>query len=239
VNGQVSDQTVDPAVVAAGGEGDLNGEDGDDGGEVVDPLTTLGARLDLMEHGITELRNAIVQSRNQQPAPTHNAQVEVDDDEPITGSKVKKIVEGAINQAVNSSTAAGQQQVWDDKAKREFPFADPKFQLEFKKQWDDQVGSGLNPGHPKALYNVAKITARVMGKPGKAAPRQSSPDTTHSGEAPSGTSAAPTRRASTASKISDDDPRLRFYLMKGKKSKEQIQSMKEKLAASDARKAAR
>lgn len=195
----------------------------------------LKARVDLLNDNFAELRNAILTSRQ----GSGRAEIEeISDDEPLTASKVNKIVEKNLTRAVASSTQLQERRQWDDKAKSEFPLADPKFLREFKREWKEMVDSGLDPNHPKAVYQVAKATARTVGvrkEPG----RQEESSTQTSEAASSGTSSQRTERRGTRNAISDDDPRIRFYRMKGPKTKERIEAIKQKLGERDAKRRAR
>lgn len=211
------------------GAQDANTEEGHagqaDGGE--DRIGNLEARLDLLNSGISELRNAVLQTRNAAPAAQAVVDEDIDDGEPLTGAKVSRIVQKSIASAVSQSTQVNQRQQWDDKAKSDFPLADPKFLREFQKQWNDAVNSGLDAQHPKAIYQVAKQTAAAMGTSVKQAPRRDA-DVRDTAETPNrGGAQAP--RTATA-KIPDDDPRVRFYMMRGNRTKEQVAAFKTKLA---------
>jgi hypothetical protein len=197
------------------------------GGGKKDRIADMEARFEMLQDSISEMRNALLSSRTPAQAPVED----IDDDEPLTPSKVKKIVQSSISSAVGQNQSQNERQVWDDKAKADFPLTDPKFQLEVKKEWREQVAAGLNPNHPRALYNVAKIVARSSGVMKK--PAKTDAETTHSSEAPS------TQRPASAqngrrSGVSDDDPRLAFYKMKGDRTKDQIEAMKRKLSEKDA-----
>ncbi len=225
-DGQDLGQTTD--VVETGAGGDTTGGD-----SKPDRLADMEARFEMLQDSIVEMRNALLSSRQSaQTAP----EKDIDDDEPLTPSKVKKIVRDGVAAGAAVTTNLTQRQQWDDKAKSEFPLADPKFLLEFKREWKEQVAGGLDPNHPRAVYNVAKITARTSGvvkRPAK------DPETAQTSEAPSGASRQNRQQTSRTSPISDNDPRLAFYLMKGGKSKEKIEAVKAKLAERDAKQARR
>jgi hypothetical protein len=226
-DGQHSDQGEETP------EGNESGEESRSSGKE-DRFAKMDARFELLNGSITELRQAILDSRR----PTQ-AQVEVpdddDDDQPLTPSKVRR----AVNQAVAHASAANQgladRKEWDNKAKSEFPLHDPEFMLNFRREWKERTDSGLDPKHPKAVYDVAKITARLYGSK-KPAPKKD-PETTHSSEAPS-QSRQPAQR-SQRSNISDDHPSVRFYTMKGNRTKDQIENFKKKLAEKEPRRSAR
>lgn len=217
-----------PGQAASAAEGDTAGE-GADGKP--DRLADMEARFDLLNDSISELRQAIL-DRRANGATAAPVVEEIDDDEPLTASKVKKIVQSGLGNVVAQQQNLTQRQQWDEKAKSEFPLADPKFLREFKNTWKEQTGSGLDPTHPKAVYNVAQITARAMGV--KKPTAKSDPETTQTSEAPSANSPSRSARSAPRSSVSDDDPRLAFYRMKGDKSKEKIEAMKKKLGERDA-----
>lgn len=226
VDGELPDQTE---AAEADGEGEDSSGDGATAKE--DRYGNLEAQIGLLNDTVVELRQAVIDSRKASPATQFTPDEEINDDEPLTASKVSRIVNKSLTQAVKQSDAATQRSVWDGKAKEEFPLADPKFLREFKKQWNEQVNSGLDPNHPKAIYNVAKITAREVGVK-KPAPKVD-PDTVHTVEPTTRDSRPAASRNSAKSAISESDPRLRFYMMNGNRSKEQIESMKKKLADKD------
>lgn len=222
----------------------VDATEGDDAGQVADKprrdrYGDLEARMELLSDGITELRNAVLESRRQ-AAPAPAVEEEINDDEPLTASKVSRIVQKNLNQVVNQSNNLTQRQVWDDKAKQEFPLSDPKFLREFKQTWREQVESGLDPTHPRAIYNVAKTTALALKAKGEQpARRQAAANDSPEVSAARG-DVRQTSRPSRTPKIADDDPRVRFYTMSGKRTKAQIERMKAKLADRDStRKATR
>jgi hypothetical protein len=213
------------------GQGASAPKEGDAGEGKVDRLADMEARFDLLNDSLSELRQAILERRpSAAPAPVE----EIDDDEPLTASKVKKIVQSSVSTVAAANQSLVQRQQWDSKAKEEFPLADPKFLREFKAVWKEQTSSGLDPTHPKAVYNVAQITARAMGV--KKPVAKADPETSETSEAP--TSASPAarqaRNGASRSSVTDDDPRLNFYKMKGDRTKDQIDAMKKKLGDRDA-----
>lgn len=226
------------------GQGANAPEAGAAGGETAggdsksDRLADMEARFEMLQDSMMEMRNAFLGSRSQ-GAGQQSAADDIDDDEPLTPSKVKKIVRDSVASVANANQTLSQRQQWDEKAKSEFPLSDPKFLLEFKKEWREQVEAGLNPNHPKAVYNVAKITARMTGAVKKAT--KSDAETAHTSEAPTTTGQRPAsaRSGHQRSTVSDDDPRLAFYAMKGNRTKEQLEAMKRKLGEKDAAKGAR
>lgn len=226
------------AALAPAEEGDAGDDDARAGGESSkeDSISNLEARFDLLNDSLTELRQAILDRRSTNGAAAPQVP-DVDDDEPLTASKVKKIVQNGLSNVVQQNQDLVQRQTWDDKAKSEFPLSDPKFLREFKREWREQTASGLDPRHPKAVYNVAQITARSMGvkKPAQAKPDA---ETAHTSEAPSSNPPprAAANRGGRPSTVADDDPRLRFYKMKGDRTKDQIEAMKQRLGARDATK---
>ncbi len=220
----------------ASGQDTQQGAEGDDQGGGRKPvqkdrLEDLEARVDMINDGIAEIRNAL------RPRPQPQEEVEINDDEPLTGSKVKKIVERSINQAVAGTNAQNERAVWDQKAKDEFPLQDPKFRREFQKLFKEQVESGLDPKHPKAIYNVARLTSKELGTPApKREERETVRDERETSEAPSGGGSSRVQpRNGARSNVRDDDPRVSFYTMKGGKTKEQIEAFKQKLGQKDQR----
>ncbi len=211
------------------GQGASATQTGDAGGDTAggDSAADLKAQIEELQDTVGELRNAIISSR--QAGASAAPVVEDDDNEPLTPSKVRKIVQSSVANVAANNQNLSQRQIWDDKAKSEFPLSDPKFRVEFKKMWRDQVASGLDPNHPRAVHNVAQLTARHIGvvkKPEKDAM------TTQTSEAATA-AAAPRSRQGSQAKIADNDPRLAFYQMKGKQSPEKLEALKKKLAARD------
>lgn len=221
------------------GQGDTTPEAGTAGGDTAggdskaDRFSAMEARFEMLNESLSELRTAIL-ARQGQAVP---AQVEeIDDDEPLTTGKVKKIVSQAVGSATQATQTLSERQQWDNKAKADFPLVDPEFQLAVRKEWREQLASGLNGNHPKALYNVAQIVARTWK--GKKQPKADA-ETTHTSEAPSTQRPASAQSGRRTPTVSDDDPRIRFYAMKGNKTKDQIEAQKRKLAELDAAKGAR
>lgn len=203
------------------------------GGRSDDRVAKLEAQLELLNGNFSELRQALVESRRQPAA----AEVEEeDDDKPLTASRVKKIVRSSVAEATSATQGLNERQRWDQKAKEEFPLNDPEFLLKFKREWKEQTESGLDPRHPRAVYNVAKLVARSTGGAKKAPARD--PETALTAET---SSSQPSRQQSQRAGrlVSEDDPRVRFYAMKGNRTKEQIEGMRRKLSEKDARKASR
>lgn len=206
------------------------------GGDDKDVVRGLKAEVEMLRESISDMRNALLAPRQQQGSGPQEDE-EVSDDEPLTPSKLKKIVDRSVAKAANANQTLSQRDQWDNKAKADFPLADPEFQLAVRKEWREQMASGLNGQHPKALYNVAQIVARTW-KGGKK-PAKTDAETTHTSEAPSTqrpASAQPGRRSPS---VSDDDPRVKFYAMKGTRTKEQIEKLKRTLGERDAAKGAR
>lgn len=195
-------------------------------------IEDLEARFDLLNDNFSELRQAILANRN--GSPVKQEMEELSDDEPLTASKINRIVEKNLTKVVANTAQVNQRQQWDDKAKSEFPLADPKFLREFKREWKEQVESGLDPQHPKAIYKVAKDTARNVGV--KKDPASREEESAQTSEAPTGNGARRVERQTSRSSVGDDDPRLRFYQMKGNLPKEKIEALKKKLGERDAKK---
>lgn len=218
---------------ASGAEGDDSTGGGESSSSGNSKLENMEARLDLIADGFAELRQAILDrgGTHQQAAA---ALEEVDDGEPLTASKIQRIVNNSLKNVVADSTNLTQRQQWDTKAKEEFPLSDPKFLREFKKEWKEQTDAGLDPRHPKAVYNVAKITARSVGVKKVEDPAERR-ETTQTSEAPSSRAQQVERRGGSRSTVSDDDPRVKFYGMKNDKSKEQVAAFKAKLSERDAK----
>lgn len=208
-------------------EGDAGG-----GGGGGDSLADLKARFDLLQETVSDFTKAVADSRRQQTAPPPQVD-DIDDDEPLTGSKVKKIVQSSVAAVAAQNRTLTERQQWDAKAKSEFPLDDPKFQMEVRREWREQVQNGLDPNHPRALFNVAQITARTWG--GKKPSKTQDAETTLNSETPLNPSPRnPRSGGSSQSKISDDDPRVRFYAMKHGKNPDKIKAFKEKLGAQEA-----
>lgn len=189
----------------------------------------LEAKYDLLLDEFGELKTAIYQSqqsRQQAAVPD----VDDDDDEPVTQSKVKKAVRQAVTDAVSQSKALNERQVWDDKARKDFNVTDPKFELELKKQWREMQVSGYDLTHPRALYEAAKRTALVTGITKKSKPVAKDADTEHTAEPPTNSQTA--RKADSVDKmIPMDDPRMRFFTsIKDNNDPKKIEAMRKKLA---------
>ena len=117
---------------------------------------------------------------------------------------VEAIIEeklGSINSKVETQL---DKKYWDQKAQSEFPVKDPKFLSQLQKNWNDLVASGLDPGHPKAIYKAAELTARQVG----GAAVKSDAKNFQSAEA-GREFQAPKAKA----KVSENDPRVRAYKM--------------------------
>lgn len=197
-----------------------------------DRVEDLEARFDLLTDRFSELRDAILSTRQ----PTAREEVEdMSDDEPLTPSKVKKIVKDGISTAVAGSTQVQERREWDRRAADEFPLKDPKFERAFRSEWQDMVNSGMNPNHPRAVYKVAQATALRVGVK-KDSPKK---DPEPTSEAPTREPPSRTERRGAQAQVRDDDPRLKFYLMKGPKTKERIEEIKQKLSERDAKRRAR
>src|SRR5688500_9762828 len=98
------------------GQEDVSSESGTAGGDTAGGSKSTGisdteARIEMLQDSIAELRNAILASRA--PAQAHIE--EIDDGEPLTPSKVQKIVTKAIGSAVGQNQSQNERQVWDDK----------------------------------------------------------------------------------------------------------------------------
>jgi hypothetical protein len=223
-----------PGQSADGGEGGTTTEGGQESRGDTAKIEDLEARLELMTENFADLRNAILQNGKQSPAPSADIQVELDDGEPLTASKVNKIIQHNLDAAVRSGNAKQERTQWDLKAGQEFPLQDPKFLREFNREWKEQVAGGLNPNHPRALYNVAKIVARTSGVV-KKEPRQRDPEADPTQTSESSSSSRRPERAGGAKAVSDDDPRVALYRM-GTPSKEKVEAFKKKLGEQDARK---
>ena len=217
---------------ASGGQGDDTETTGDEGFVSKSEYNRLESQLANMNDRFDELREALVQQRSaayqQQPAQVEE---DFDDDEPLTAGKVSKIVQRETKKATSEAERTSQRREWDRRALEEFPTKDPEFERQFRRVWREQVESGLDGRHPKALYNVAKIVAKDFKKKDPK-PRAPGGETT---EAPS-TGMTSTPRGGKRSKISDSDERVAFYNMKGDRSPEQIARFKERLERNDARK---
>lgn len=225
---QTNDGLSSGQATAEGGESDGGG--GSAGGS--SKIEDLEARFDLLNDSLSEIRQAILAQRG--GGAVKQEMEELSDDEPLTASKINRIVERNLTKVVASTANTNQRQQWDDKAKSEFPLADPKFLREFKREWKEQVESGLDPQHPKAIYKVAKDTARNVGVKKDPAAREDT-ESTQTSEAPTG-NARRVERTAARSSVSDDDPRIRFYQMKGNLPKEKLEALKKKLGERDAKK---
>lgn len=223
-------QNQDPA--PAGAEAGFTEDQGDEGeSDWKGRFEDLNARYDLLNDTVAELRDAVL-SRGNSGGQSHPEVDDLDDDEPLTGSKVKKIVSSSINQAVARNNQVSQRETWDNKAKADFPLGDPKFMREFKREWGSMTADGgLDPNHPKAVYTVARTVARGWKSQTKSA------NTTHeTSEPPSRASSDVTRPGSRKNaKVDDSDPRVKFYAMRGNKTKDQIEKFKTRISEQDAK----
>lgn len=190
----------------------------------------ISAKVDILMDGFNELRQAMLAKQTLQQQPSQDDYE--DDDEPVTGAKVNRIVKKAIGTAVSQSQTLTLRQQWDAKAQQEFPLNDPKFQRELRKDWKELVDSGFDTSHPKSLYMAAKITASKFLK-------ESSKKESETSEAPTLKGGNQTPRTSKVSLVSEDDPRVRFYMMKGKKDQKRVDEFRAKLAEQDAKKGSR
>lgn len=229
-DGQVQDQAPVEAEV---GDGEVGAVD-----QTTNEYDDLNAKYDLLLDNFNELRTAIVQQNNVRSTATEVVEEEWDDDEPLTGSKVNKIVQKAITSAVSQNAATSDRKTWDDKAKTDFPVSDPKFQMELKKVWNELRDSGLDPNHPRALYMAAKATAKNIGF--KKSTKSTSKSDEFTSEAPTASRSGASRSSSSkVAMVSEDDPRVSFYRMRGEKDPKKIEALRIKLAERDARKGRR
>jgi hypothetical protein len=223
-------------------DGEHSSQHGDDTGEGSgnvesryvprEQFDDLAAKIDMLTDNFSEIRGALAQ-RIASQAPVVEEE-DLNDDEPLTASKVAKIVAKQTSAATQAQAAKAERQEWDRKAAAEFPLTDPKFQLEFKRRWKELTDSGMDPKHPRALYQAAKVAAQLMADRKQPTTKRNDSDGDHDdSEAPSSArQASASRRKST---IEDGDPRVALYKMKGNKTAAQIAAFKDKLAAQDAR----
>lgn len=221
------------------GEGNFNV---DGGGEHRDPdsgryvskeeFQNLNAKIDMLTESFTEVRGSL----SQRNAPAHEeVEEDFDDDEPLTASKVAKIVKRQTERATAHQSAVSERREWDRKAANEFPLQDPKFQLEFKRQWKEASNAGMDVNHPRSLYHVARQTAQLVSASSQSRPKQNnSNEEFHDSEAPNSGRGGQSSRNSKS--VGDGDPRVTFYRMKGNKTEAQVAKFKEKLVAQDEKK---
>lgn len=196
------------------------------------------ARNSQLVDGMNEMRGMISQmaSANSHQSQATQVEEELDDDEPLTSSKVSKIVKSAITTAVSRNEEVNTRKSWDEKVKVDFNVADPKFNAALNKVWKELVDGGMDPNAPKALYTAAKVTADRVGT--KKAPvktqTRNSEESDFTSEAPTAGSRGSDISRTNAKMVSDTDTRVRFYNMKGTKSQEQIKAFRVKLAKDDA-----
>jgi len=227
IDGQSSVQDLPPG--AAEGE--------DFGGEPTPNLDSryeeLDARVAGVNDSLVQIQQTLAQLASSQQRPQVQEVIEdFDDEEPLTAAKANRLVKTAVSQAVNQSSQASERTRWDDKAREKFPLSDPKFDKTFRQEWKHFQEAGGDVNHPKAIYNVCNTAARLL----KADQTQRSNPARNSGEEMTGETPNPSARAVTggaskANKISDDDPRVRFYAMRPNVTPEKINAYKEKLAA--------
>lgn len=117
-------------------------------------------------------------------------------------------------------------QNWDARTHQDFPTNDPKFASEMQNVYNYMVGMGLNKNDPKSLYLVAEVAAMRQGVTKKGAKVETKHE---SAEPPSSSGGTPTKQRGA---ISDNDPRVRTYMMTNP-SKEKLAVFKQKLAAKD------
>ena len=227
-----------PRQVVSATEGDDSVDGGGKGTVSREKYENLEAKIDMLADSFTELRSGLAQRSAASSA--QEVEDEFDDEEPLTASKVAKIVAKQTQAATSAQAAKSERVEWDRKAATDFPLTDPKFQLEFKRQWRDLSNAGMDVRHPRALYQAAKLTAQIIEtnrkatSPGRERARKEDEDEAHDSEAPTSRQSAATRRASKSS-IDDGDPRIAFYKMKGNKSEAQVKAFKERLAQKDAK----
>lgn len=229
IDGQPQGQEGFETPEADGTEGVTSGGD--------DKYRNLEAKYDMLLDGFEELRSTFLQSRSQ-PAAQHQVDDVDDDDEPLTSSKVKKIVSSAVGSAVNQSTRKNEQAMWDQKLAQDFPLGDPQFQRELKKTSKELMSAGMDLKNPRALYECAKVAARNIGSTSKPSKTSSSSGsgTEHSAEAPSSAGVARTPASARVKMVPEDDPRVKFYTsVKGTGDKKAIEKIRVKLAEKDAR----
>ena len=207
-----------------------------------DGFRRLSAKLDLLQDDYQELRQAIVSSR-QAAQPAHQEEDDfdgVDDDSPLTAAQARRLLQ---KQSQRTANQVQQQQLleerreWDSKARDAFPLIDPEFQKEFKQQWREAVASGLDPNHAKAIYQVAKTTALVVGAKGLNTNRQTrntDGDSEFSGEAPT-TNPGASARGSRANLSEKAQKQLDFYNLTGSKTKAQVDAFRQKLLESESK----
>jgi len=197
-----------------------------------DRYRDLEAKYDMLLDGFEELRGALIQSR-QAPVTQQNFDDDMDDDEPVTPSKLKRVVSSAVSSAVSKSTRVNERAMWDQKLATDFPLHDAQFQRELKKTSKELMSAGMDVGHPKALYECARLTARSMGLGSQSKQRAKSDDLT--AEAPSRQAEARTATVKTKM-VAEDDPRVKFYMsVKGNKDRKAIDKLRTKLAENDTR----
>jgi hypothetical protein len=232
IDGQIQGQGEYEAPEAGATEGVTSG-----GEDYKSRYQDLEAKYDMLLDGFEELRSTFLSSR-QQAAAQQIPDDDLDDDQPLTPSKVKKIVSSAVGSAVSQSTQKNEQAMWDQKLAQDFPLSDAQFQRELKKTSKEMMSAGLDLKHPRALYECAKIAAKSMGITGRAAKpktRQTQSEDEHSAEAPSSPGAVRTA-IPKVKMVPEDDPRVKFYTsVKGTKDKKAIEKIRVKLAEKDAR----
>lgn len=194
----------------------------------------MDAKFDLLQDSVSSINRTL--SNLSRPAPAATAAEDdddYDDEEPLTGSKVSKIVNKAIGKAVNQTNQVNSRTHWDEKAKSDFPLTDPVFVKEFRKTFNELVSGGLDSNSPKAVYTACQVASKSFKKPA-----QKKSSGTQTSEAPTPPPSGMRTQTGSSRKVTVDenDVRVRFYKMKGDKTKEQVQRFMEKLSADDARK---
>lgn len=187
------------------------------------------ARMDVMMDGIGQLSSSVGRlSQASQPQVQEEVD-DFDDDEPLNARRVDKIVNRAVSKAVNTSNDQATRRGWDDRARKEFPISDPKFEAQFNKEWASFQGAGGNINHPRALHKVCSDTARHLGLGSKKTTRRDPTSDEPTGETPTSAGAPVSRRTSSA-KITDDDPRVAFYRLRNSDPKA-VEQFKKNLEA--------
>lgn len=198
-----------------------------------------------VDEGFSRIERMLNTSRVNQDQRQTQAPVEeetFDDEEPITASKINKIIKNAMATGAAQSRDLTERSQWDQKAKNDFPINDPKFQREFAKGFEDFISSGGNRDHPRCVYHVAKQTAQRLGVKRNQTQTERGQTTDNqeqlSAEAPN-RSASIGRGVNIQQKKGELDKtsnsQLALYNMRGTKSKEQVEVFTQKLLMAQAK----
>ena len=220
-----SDSSVDENLPSTEDQGDQSPSE-----SVDDRFEQQQANYDLLSGNFEELKETIFEGFKQLQRPPATVEEPVDEEEGLTESKVERIIKRSLQAHGDVQNNNNQRAVWDQKAKDEFPLHDPKFLKEFKREWKEQIAGGLMQTHPRALYNVAKMTARLVGLNKRKTEAKVEEEPLDTGEPP-----APRRtvKESSGKFVLSKDEKVRqqvsFYNMRGDRTPKQLAAFQQDL----------